>query len=147
MSRQALRLRVACNQGVSEKSEATERCRSNCRCPLVTLSLMAGYVVYVNVDQLQLGTEPSVTTTFARSGFRKIIRRDKMSSPLATLLLFVGDSSFNEKQLARHLEKKLRYDTMCDVYVIVFPLKVLGSRPDLRMQSKSIEKPLAGRPN
>lgn len=93
---------------------------------------MAEYVVYVNVDQMRLGTELSVATTFAGCGFKRATRRENGSVPLATLL-FVGESSFGEGDLARFLEEKLRRSTMCDVYVIVFQIAKLRSRSTLRI--------------
>ncbi len=99
---------------------------------------MAEYVVYVNVDQMRLGTELSVATTFARCGFKRATRQEKGSAPLATLL-FVGESSFGEGELARFLEEKLRYDTMCEVYVIVFQMAKLRSRSTLRIAPVPID--------
>lgn len=98
---------------------------------------MAEYVVYVSIEHLRVATEKSLNTTFARSGFKRAVRRDAAATPFATLL-FVGESHFSEIQLARHLEKKLKYDTMCDVDVIVFPLKMTRNRPTLQMASPTI---------
>lgn len=97
---------------------------------------MAEYVVYVSVEHLRVATEKSLAATFERSGFKRAVRRDAAASPLATLL-FVGESHFSETQLARHIEEKLRYDTMCDVDVIVFSLKMMRNRPTLQMPSRT----------
>ena len=98
---------------------------------------MTEYVVYVNVDQIRMGTEQSVTTSLMRCGFRRATHRGADATPLATLL-FLGHSALDEFQLARLLEKDLRYDTMCDVHVIVFQLSRLRSRPVLQPPSIQI---------
>ena len=88
---------------------------------------MAEYVVYVDVDLIHHGTLRSVTTTFARCGFVRAMRREKKPVPLPSLL-FIGNSHFDELQLAQYLEEQLRLGTMCDVRVIVFQLAKLRSR-------------------
>ena len=88
---------------------------------------MAEYVAYVNVDQIRSGTQHFVTTAFARCGFKRAMRREGGSVPLPTLL-FIGESSYAEPQLARHLEKALRLDTLCEIQVLVFQLDKLRSR-------------------
>lgn len=92
---------------------------------------MSEYVVYINFDQIRMGTEQAVSASLAKCGFTRAVRRGEGSSPLATLL-FVGDSSFGENQLCRHLEQTLRLDTMCDIHVIVFPSNKLRTRPALK---------------
>ena len=87
---------------------------------------MAKYLVDVNADQIQ-SSEQAVRTSLMRCGFTRVVRQGSTSTPLTTLL-FQGDSLLDVIQRARHLERKLRLDTLCDVRVIVFELLKLPFR-------------------
>ena len=84
-------------------------------------------MVYVNVDQIRLGVELRVTACLARCGFMRAMKREAVSIPLATLL-FVGESFYGETQLARHLEKALKFDTSNEIHVLVFRSDKLRSQ-------------------
>lgn len=88
---------------------------------------MAKYVVYVNADQLGLKTEQFVSKALAQCGFERAMDRQLCSVPVATLL-FVGESSFEEIKLARHLERVIKAATLREIDVLVFRLDKLRLR-------------------
>ena len=93
--------------------------------------------LYVNVSEWLNTSCMSTSTNYGQERSMPFQRalRDAVS------LLFVGDSSFGERQLARHLENVLLLDTMCEIHVIVFLMNKLRARPALQMQALHSESP------
>ncbi len=90
---------------------------------------MAAYVICIAVDRIMLGTEPSVVATLKRCGFTEAVRSAELSEMPPAWLLFVGESSENERRLASQVEDMLRFELMCQIRVLVFRSDKLRPRP------------------
>ena len=107
---------------------STERYRSSIESWHCYVLAMAGYIVYINSEQLGVGTEQSVNATMARCGFKRAIRRHfNAGIPLPTLL-YVGQSSYSERHLSDQLEKVAQVPHMSDIQVLIFRANGLRSR-------------------